>query len=289
MSNLAKYLMAAAGNSSAEEPAIYKDVADYSHVRFDRMNLTGTQRPFGVFIHPEGTKFYLISDNLGGVKEMNLSTPYDISTRSSFTASLSLNSGNSLPRGLFFKPNGLKLWIADVDDFLYEYTLTTAWDISTASFTRSKDLTAPFNQFFSVFFKPDGTKLWGADPNLNRARGFDLTTAWDITTISPSSYDQSAKQGSSSGLVTSRTRGIWWSDDGTKAYMIDAIKDYIGMWNAATPWDTTAITADAGDPDSSLDISSIENNVLSMCFSKDGKYIYIGGLEGDGVDQFVRT
>lgn len=285
MSNLAKYLMAAAGN---KETVLYKDAADYSHVRFDRMNLTGTERPLGIFIHPEGTKFYLLQDLTGGLKEMNLSTPYDISTRSSFTASLSLNSGNTTPRSIFFKPDGLKLWIADLDDFLYEYTLTTAWDISTASFTRSKNLTSPFNNLQGNFFKADGTKWWSSDNNIDRIRGFDLSTAWDITTINASSYEESALL-DVSPLSEAAVRTVWWSNDGTKVYTLGNSRDEVMMWNAATPWDTTAITNSTGDPDSVLDISSFEDNPMSLCFSADGKYMYIGGVQGDGVDQLVRT
>ena len=286
MSSFAKYLMAAAGNSSAE-PAVYKDAADYSHVRFNRMNLTGTQTPVGVFIHPQGTKFYILV--LGsGIKEMDLSTPYDISTRSSFTASLSLGTGNDAPRNMFFKPDGLKLWVADTDDFLYEYTLTTAWDISTGSFTQSKSLTTPFDGFFGAFFKSDGTKFWGVDPAVDRVRGFDLTTAWDITTINASSYEQSSLL-DVSPLSESSARSIWWSDDGAKVYVLGAGRDQVMMWNASTSWDTTSITNSAGDPDSFLSTSSFETGPSCFCFSANGEHMYIGGTQGDGVDQLVRT
>ena len=286
MSNFAKYLMAAVGNSSAEA-VLYKDAADYSHVRFDRMNLTGTDRAFGIFIHPEGTKFYLIQENTS-IREMNLSTPYDISTRSSFTASLSFGTGNDGARSMFFKPDGTKLYISDIDDHLYEYTLTTAWDISTGSLTQSKDLQAPFNILWGNFFKPDGTKFWGCDPSLDRAKGFDLTTAWDISTINVSSLESSALL-DVSPLSATGPRSLWWSNDGTKVYIVDVARDDVMMWNASTPWDTTAITNSTGDPDSVLDISSFENIPLSLCFSADGKYMYISGANGDGVDQFVRT
>ena len=276
--------MAAAGN---KETVLYKDAADYSHVRFDRMNLTGSQRPFGIFIHPQGTKFYLTQENIS-IKEMNLSTPYDISTRSSFTASLSLGTGNDAPRSMFFKPDGTKLYIADIDDHLYEYTLTTAWDISTGSLTQSKDLQAPFEVLWGNFFKPDGTKFWGCDPSIDRVRSFDLTTAWDISTINASSYDQSALL-DVSPLSETTPRSIWWSNDGTKVYIVGAGGDRVMMWNASTPWYTTAITNSTGDPDSVLYISGFEGLPLSLCFSADGKYMYISGANGDGVDQFVRT
>ena len=283
MSSFAKYLMAAAGN---KETVLYKDAADYSHVRFDRMNLTGTQRPFGIFIHPEGTKFYMTQDSSSVIQEMNLSTPYDISTHSSVTASFTLNSGNSAPRNIFFKPDGTKMWCADTDDHLYEYTLSTAWDISTASYTRNANLTAPFNTMHGNFFKHDGTKWWASDLSIDRIKGFDLTTAWDITTIT--GEEQSALL-DVSPLNEGAARSVWWSNDGTKVYTLGAQRDEVMMWNASTPYDTTAITNSTGDPDSVLDISSVEAGPMSLCFSADGKYMYIGGAVGDGVDQFVRT
>lgn len=285
MSNFAKYLMAAVGNTSSEEGVVYKDVDQYSHVRFDTMNAAGVNVT-GVFVHPDGTKFYHLAGVL--LKEMNLSTAFNISTHGSAVNTVNITShhgGNSLPSGIFFKPDGTKLFITDNDDTLYAYSLSTAWDISTISSDGSKSLTGPFNLFRGPYFSPDGTKFFGIDPNLDRVKGFNLTTAWDISTIG-SVVSTSSLLDISSTINEANPRGFWMSDDGTKAYIVGAGKDRIYHFDLSTAWDVSLIN---GPADSFLSISSYETTPNAICFSPDGKHIYIGGAVGDGVDQFSRS
>ena len=82
MSNLAKYLMAAAGNtSSAGGSADYREASEYTHIAFDTVVGFGDSGSdvLGVFIKPDGTKFYHM-DTAEQVEEYNLSTAFDITS-----------------------------------------------------------------------------------------------------------------------------------------------------------------------------------------------------------------
>jgi DNA-binding beta-propeller fold protein YncE len=98
------------------------------------------------------------------VNEYDLSSAWDVST-ASYLQNFSVASQETAPSGLFFKPDGTKMYVIGLfQDSVYEYDLSSAWDVSTASFTY------PTTNYFSVaaqetipqgvFFKPDGTKMY---------------------------------------------------------------------------------------------------------------------------------
>ena len=92
--------------------------------------------PTGVFFKDDGTKLYIVG--LGGdeVNEYILSTAWDITTASANYA-FSVSGQDTSPRGITFSPDGTKMYICgDTGDDINQYTLSTAWNLSTASYTR---------------------------------------------------------------------------------------------------------------------------------------------------------
>lgn len=79
-----------------------------------------------------GTRFYVTKNNGSNVAQFDLSTAFDISTRSLVqTAELPNTADN---RGLGFQQDGTTLICDDDDnDVLHEFELSSAYDISTAS------------------------------------------------------------------------------------------------------------------------------------------------------------
>ena len=161
---------------------------------------------------------------------------------------------------------------------------STAWTLSTATYAGADSYTYPFNSMCQPFWKPDGTQFMAIDPAIDRVRSFSVPTAWDIFSSNPNSYTQSALF-DVSPINETAARGMFLSNDGTKVYISAPLRDEIMMWNT-DPWDVTDIS---GTPDDTLNISSIENSPFGLCFSADGKHMYVSGVDGDGVDQFVRN
>ena len=290
MSNLAKYLMAAAGNtSSAGGSADYREASEYTHIAFDTVVGFGDSGSdvLGVFIKPDGTKFYHM-DTAEQVEEYNLSTPFDITSHGNRINQVNLrtltSSANAAGSSIFFKPDGTKMWCSDIDDYLYEYTLSTAWDISTMSFTRSRGFTNPFNNFRGLYFSPDGTKFFGIDNGLDKVKRFDMSTAWDITTAA---YHSDSSLLDVSATISENTPICFWmSDDGLIAYVVGSTRDYIYSWDLDEAWDISGnLNRNA---DSFRFIRNEETSARCMCFSSDGRYIYIGGADGNGIDVWDR-
>ena len=137
--------------------------------------------PTDIFFKPDGTKMYVIGQTGDDVNEYDLSTAWDIST-ASYLQNFSVSAQETNPTGIFFKPDGLKMYVlGSTGDDVNEYDLSTAWDISTASYLQDFSVAAQEATPQGIFFKPDGLKMYvvgasGADVN-----EYDLGTATAIT------------------------------------------------------------------------------------------------------------
>jgi 6-phosphogluconolactonase (cycloisomerase 2 family) len=184
---------------------------------------------------PDGTKMYIIGTAGDDVNEYDLSTAWDITSASYLQAFLDYGQ-ETVPHGLFFKPDGSKMYVCGfTGDDVNEYDLSTAWDVSTASFVQvfAPGITNPTG----LAFKPDGTKMY-VTSNGYQVRQHSLSTAWDISTTSfDLSYDARPD------LSTINLQDIEISLDGTKLFVIDVFGSVL-QYSLFTPWDLSTINYD---------------------------------------------
>src|SRR3972149_4236474 len=150
-----------------------------------------TSSPVGVFFRPDGTRMFIVKGDVGSTRihQYNLSTPWNITNPSlSFVQSKNINAQDTFSTGVFFKPDGLKMFVTGAtNDRVYEYNLSTAWNVSTAVFFQSILASAQDTAPSSVFFKPDGLKLFITGQTNGRVYSYDLiappsppTDAWNF-------------------------------------------------------------------------------------------------------------
>ena len=146
-----------------------------------------------IFFKPDGTKMYAVGSGMDRVSEYALSTAWDISTTSYNNAYVSVGSQESSPKGMFWKPDGTAFYIIGYSqETVYRYNLTTAWDVSTASYAnQSFTVTSQATVPRAIEFNPTGTKMFiGDDTNGNTSAPwagiyeYNLSTAWDVSTAS---------------------------------------------------------------------------------------------------------
>jgi sugar lactone lactonase YvrE len=180
--------------------------------------------PTGVFFKPDGTKMYVTGSVGQDVNEYNLSTAWNVST-SSFLQLFSVAAQETVPQGVFFKPDGTKMYvIGSAGDEVNEYNLSTAWDISTASFFQLFSVAAQENNPTGLFFKPDGTKMYVIGTTGDDVNEYDLSTAWDISTASFLQLFSVAQQ-------ETGPQGLFFKPDGTKMYVIGSARDVVWAYN----------------------------------------------------------
>lgn len=136
--------------------------------------------PAGIFFHPDGTKGYIMGNYNDRLHQYDLTTAFDVTTMT-HNQYESVNSINSDPYGIWFKPDGSSFFFVGRGgtDTVYKRDMTTAWDISTQQDGGSWAI-SPNYGYYSIAFSYDGTKLYlGADDQ--KIRQWSLSTAWDMS------------------------------------------------------------------------------------------------------------
>ena len=129
-----------------------------------------------VFFKPDGLKMYIAGHTGDTVVEYDLSTAWDIST-AVFLQSFSLAPYGNSPQGLSFKVDGTKMYFAQLsgtNEGVVEYNLSTAWDVSTASYSKNFVTTANVTSPTGLFFNPDGTGFYVTDYSSDRLYQYNL-------------------------------------------------------------------------------------------------------------------
>ena len=200
-------------------------------------------------------------------------------------------------RGIFIKPDGTRVYVTndedDDDQSVIEYSLTTPFDISTAVKSSETLLTIQegggsevMDNPHAIEFKPDGTRMYvirsdATDGNTVAIEQFSLSTAWDTSTIS-----WTARTALQTGCTLSlQTRGVDFKPDGTRIFIGNEGNDIIAQYDLTTPWDVTSMTNQQCSPS----IKSDEDKLRNIQLSSDGKFLYVGGNDGDDINKYSLT
>ena len=130
-----------------------------------------------------------------------------------FLISLSVSAQETAPNDLFFKPDGTKVYIVGSSDYVVEYSLSTAWDMSTASFVQNFYVGSEETTPTGLSFKDDGTKMYVIGSTTDTVYQYTLGTAWNVSTAS---LDQSFSIASQ----TTSPADVAFNDNGTKMFVI---------------------------------------------------------------------
>jgi DNA-binding beta-propeller fold protein YncE len=231
--------------------------------------------PQGIFFRPDGTKMYMIGSNGDRVYSYTLSTPWDIITATYDNVSFSVGSQENSPTGIFFRPDGTKMYVIGVNtDRVYSYTLSTPWNIGTATYDNVNfSVGSQDGGPTGIFFRPDGTKMYMVGVNTNRVYSYTLSTPWNLNTAT---YDGvNFYVGSQDGTP----EDIFFRPDGTKMYMLGANNDRIHSYTLSTPWNLGTATYDGV----SFDVSFQDSYPTGIFFHPDGTRIYMIGNGSDRV------
>ena len=141
--------------------------------------------PNGLFISPDGLNMYVNGASGDDVNQYTLSTAFDVST-ATFVRLFSTASQDSSPQDIFFKPDGLSMFVVGAtNDTVFQYTLSSAFDISTATYaSKSFSVASQDTNPFGLWFKPDGTVMYVVGTTNDTVFQYTLGTAWDVSTAS---------------------------------------------------------------------------------------------------------
>lgn len=218
-----------------------------------------------------GTKMYVMGTSNDTVYQYTLSTAWNVNTATYASKSFSVTTQDSAPQGIFFKNDGLTFYMVGSNtDTVYQYTLSTAWDISTASYaSKSKAIGTEETVPRAVFFKPDGLKMYVIGQAGDDVNEYDLGTAWDVSTASFVHV--------SAAVGEATPTGLWFKDDGTKMYVTGATNDAVREFTLSTAWNVSTISF------SKSLLVGFETAPNGVTFKDDGTEIYVIGQTNDCV------
>jgi len=226
------------------------DVADdylatglsYTGQFIDVSTESGTNGPKGVALGNDGTKMYMLSDNITtqDVRQYTLSAAWDVSTATYDSVTYNAVAEGNLGREVRFNDDGTKMYVLFSNpDTIFQYTLSSAWDVSTASYaSKSLSIFAKDIDPTSFAWKPDGTKVYVSGSQNDSIYQYDLSTAWDISSGSwVSTLDASSE--------ATDPWGVAILDSGTKVYVLDDTNDKIYQYTLSTAWDLSTGSYDS--------------------------------------------
>ena len=231
--------------------------------------------PRGLTFNNDGTKMYVIGWKGDDVNTYTLSTAFDVSSTVSFVDDYSLASQDDAGRDVKFNPDGTKMfYLGGTNDRVYEYTLTTAFDVSTRSDVDS--FPVPEDSFpNSLEFSTDGTKMFVLGSNDDEVNEYTLSTGFDVSTASHErTLDVTSEDTEPMGLA--------FNSNGTKMYVAGWTDDDINEYTLSTAWDIS--TASFVD---SFSVGSEGTDPAALAFSSDGSKLFVVGDTGDDVNEYT--
>ena len=208
---------------------------------------------------------------VNAVSAFTLAFGYKLTTASYDNVSFTITTGSS-PEGMIFSNNGTVMVISDrVNGFGYQYSLTSGFDISTATYAnKSFDFSSQNDKPANIAFNDDGSKLYmiGWTTTSNNHQKFweyPLSTDYDISTIGTPTYGDLGTE-----IGTNTVRGLDFSSDGTKMIitLYPALTSH--AYTLSTAFDVTTTTLH-----SSFTLPTGPTVLRGLAFNSDGTKMFI--------------
>jgi sugar lactone lactonase YvrE len=201
------------------------------------------------------------------------------------SANVSVATQDSQPVGITFSPSGTRMYVVGTNtDRVYQYKLSTAFDVSTATYM-SKNISVANTSTAGpgdtdprdVQFHPEGHTMYIVGIDRDTVYQYSLSRAWDVSTATYASKNKNIS------AQDTNPQSLAFSDDGSKMYILGSTNDRIFQYTLSTPWDVSTATYAS----KFLSVAAQENSPLAMVFSVDGKKVLVIGSTNDTVYQYT--
>lgn len=254
------------------------DLANASYDSVSFSVASQEQYPVEITFNDDGSKMYVMGLFSRNIYQYSLSTEFDVSTASYDSVSFSVASQLSLSGGFVFNNNGTKLYATgEGGDAVFQYSLSTAYDISTASYDSvTLDVSSQEAGPNAIEFSTDGTKMYIVGWQNDTVFQYTLTSAFDLSTASYANKSFSVANQESAPL------GLRFNPDGTRMYITGYSNDKVRQYTLSTAYDVSTASYDSVD----FSVNTQESNPHAMVFKNDGSKLYVLGWSNDTIYQY---
>jgi hypothetical protein len=229
----------------------------YDSVYFDVNSYDGAMQ--GASFSTDGTKLFMSGASGDNVYQFSLSTAYDISTLSYDSVTLDVSAKEATSRDVFISSDGAELYVVgSSSDSVHQYSLSTANDLSTATFSNSFSVSSQTSNPYAIYITSDGTKMYIGEFS-SKVHQYTLSTAFDIS---------SASHDSALTVSQASVMGVFLNPSGTKLYWMSQSTDIVYQYTLSTAFDISTATADS----STFSLGS--GDWADISFSLDGTKMY---------------
>ena len=230
--------------------------------------------PEGISFKPDGTKMYVIGASGDDVNEYTLSTAWDVSS-ASYVRSFSVAGQDTIPRSVFFRGTGTRMYVLGSDNNnVNEYTLSTAWDVSSAAYVRNFSVNAQDTAPRCVFFRGTGTRMYVLGSTGDDVNEYSLSSAWNV---SSASYLRNFSIAGQDTIPES----VSFKSDGTRMYVLGSQNDRVYEYALSTAWDVSSASYVRN-----FSVSAQDTVPVAIFFKPDGAKMYVLGSTGDDVNEY---
>ena len=141
----------------------------------------------GLYVKADGTKLYYLGNTNDRVYQYTMSTPHDLGTATYDSVSFSFASETTSPSdgALQFSSDGTRMYVCSSLEVIYQYNLTTPWDLSTASYSgKSFNISTFIGSITGFTLSGDGSKLYASDQlTVDQIKEFEFGTNFELDTL----------------------------------------------------------------------------------------------------------
>ena len=232
----------------------------------------------------DGLKVYFADQIHDGFIEFTLENPWDISESSMIRHNTDFNGiANWMDAGGFkqlwgakFGDSGNKLYAMDLGgDDLRQYSLSTAYDVTTISYDGLIDLKTNGGNEGPIGFEwaSDGSAFWIADVVGDLVAKYTVSNSWDITSGTITEVQTFSVAGQESAPTD-----ITWKPDGTKFFVTGLSGNGVDTYTCSTAFDISTATHSG--------FRTLNSRPMCLQFNNDGtQFIYC--RDATSVDSYV--
>lgn len=231
----------------------------------------------GLAFKPDGTKMYLLGEANDRVYEYNLPNTWDIST-ATYVQQFSVGTQETVGRGLVLSSDGSYMYITgQTSDNVYRYTLSTPWNVVTATQSQVFNV-APYDiTSTGVAFDNTGSNLYVIGSTSDKVFQFNLAIAWSLATAS-------YKQNISVATQETGPSDLAFSTDGSSLYVVGTVNDKIHQYSLSESWNVASAAYT-----SNLYVGYYDTNISALAFDNVGSKLYVVGTTNDNLHQIPLT
>ena len=235
--------------------------------------------PVDIYWKDDGLTMYVVDFTTATIYQYTVSDPFKVDTALYASKSLDVSNEEATPAGMWISPDGTKAYVVGTtNNTVYQYTLGTAFDLSTGSFaSKSLDASSQDVLINGMHMSPDGTKVFLIGSTNDKAYQYTIGTPFDISTGSYANKFMSVDSQDTSPV------GITMSNDGFTAFILGNNNDTVYQYTIGTAFDL----ATGSFASKSFSVTAEDTSPQDIFMKFDGSILYMAGNTNNKIFQYA--